>query len=91
MAQLHITEAEAARDFRAVLARVRKGDEVIIDQDRHPVAVIRSLKTSGRPISECIASARASGSMITMDEGFAADVEAGIRAHQEPWTPPSWD
>jgi antitoxin (DNA-binding transcriptional repressor) of toxin-antitoxin stability system len=71
MAQLHISEAEAARDFHTVLSRVRNGDEVIIDEDRRPVAVIRLLRTSGRPISECIASARASNSMATLDEGMS--------------------
>jgi len=32
MAQVHMTEAEAARDFHAVLARVREGSEVVIEE-----------------------------------------------------------
>ena len=31
MATVHVTEAEAARDFGGVLARVRAGDEVLIE------------------------------------------------------------
>jgi len=92
MAQVHMSEAELARDLHAVLEKVRQeGVEVIVEQDHRPVAVIRSTHRSGRPISECIASAKASGSRVTLDGGFAADVEEGIRSRQEPWNPPSWD
>jgi len=91
MAQVHMTEAEVARDFAAVLEKIQQGAEVVVEQDHRPVAVIRPLKRSGRPISECIASAKASGSKVTLDAGFAADVEEGIRSRQEPWNPPSWD
>jgi antitoxin (DNA-binding transcriptional repressor) of toxin-antitoxin stability system len=91
MAQVHMSEAEVTSNFAAVLEKLRHGMEVIVEQDRHPVAVIRSPKRSGRPISECIASARASASKVTLDGGFAADVEEGVRSRQEPWNPPSWD
>jgi antitoxin (DNA-binding transcriptional repressor) of toxin-antitoxin stability system len=91
MAQLHMTEAEVTKDFGAVLEKVRNGLEVVVEQDHRPVAVIRPLKRSGRRISECIASAEASGSKITLDGGLAADVEEGIKNRQEPWNPPSWD
>ena len=46
---------------------------------------------SGRPISECIASARVSGSKATLNDGFGKDVEEGIRERSQPWNPPSWD
>ena len=91
MATVHMSEAEVARDLHAVLAKVQRGVEVVIEQDHRPVAVIRSPARSGRPISECIASAKASGSKVTLDEGFAKDVEEGIRDRQQPWNPPSWD
>ena len=91
MAQVHISEAELARDLHAVLEKVRQGAEVVVEQDHRPVAVIRPPHRSGRLISECIASAKASGSKVTLDGGFAADVEEGIRSRQEPWNPPSWD
>lgn len=91
MAVLHISEAELARDVHAVLEKVRRGAEIVIEQDHRPVAVIKTPPSSGRLISECIASAKASGSKVTLDGGFAADVEEGIRNRQEPWNPPSWD
>ena len=91
MTQLHMTEAEVSGNFSDVLAKVRGGVEVVVEHDHQPVAVIRSARSSGRPISECIASARASGSKVTLDGGFAADVEEGIRSRQEEWNPPSWD
>ena len=62
-----------------------------MEQDHRPVAVIRLPKRSGRPILECIASSKANGSKVTLDGGFAANMEAGIRTRQEPWNPPSWD
>jgi antitoxin (DNA-binding transcriptional repressor) of toxin-antitoxin stability system len=86
-----MSEAEAAHDLHAVLAKVQQGLEVVIERDHRPVAVIRSPIRSGRPISECIASAKASGSKVTLDEGFAKDVEEGIRDRRQPWNPPSWD
>jgi len=42
MAVIHISEAEATRDFAAVLARVRDGEEVVIESNYRPVAVIKS-------------------------------------------------
>lgn len=91
MATLRITEAELARDVHAVLANVQEGVEVIVEQNHRPVATIKPPKRSGRPISECIASAKASGSKVMLDGGFGKDVEEGIRERSEPWNPPSWD
>jgi Phage integrase family len=33
MAELHMTEAEVARDFRAVLDRIRNGAEIVVERD----------------------------------------------------------
>jgi len=92
MAQVHITEAEAARDFHAVLAQVRKGAEIVIDEDDKPVAVLRAFEQPGRTISECIALAeqRERGYAITLDPDFAETVEEVVR-NRQPWNPPSWD
>lgn len=57
----------------------------------HQVSSTKTARRVGRPISECVESARASGSTVTLDGGFGADVEDGIRSRQEPWNPPSWD
>jgi antitoxin (DNA-binding transcriptional repressor) of toxin-antitoxin stability system len=83
MGTLRITEAELARDIHAVLAKVRTGVEVIVEQDHRPVATIRPPTRSGRPISACIASAKASGSKVTLDGGFGKDVEEGIRERSQ--------
>jgi prevent-host-death family protein len=39
---IHISVAEAASDFAGLLDRVRAGDEVVIEHDARPVAVLRS-------------------------------------------------
>jgi prevent-host-death family protein len=38
---IHISDAEAATDFASLLDRVRAGDEVVIEHDARPVAVLR--------------------------------------------------
>jgi antitoxin (DNA-binding transcriptional repressor) of toxin-antitoxin stability system len=91
MAQVHMTEAEVARDFHGVLAKVQQGDEVVVEQDHRPVAVIRSPLPQGRLLSECIALAEACGSKTTLDEGFMRDVEEGISSRSQPWKPPTWE
>ena len=40
MAVIHISEAEAVRDFAAVLAQVRAGAEIVIDSETLPVALL---------------------------------------------------
>ncbi|MFN7997015.1 MAG: hypothetical protein U0Q18_25605 [Bryobacteraceae bacterium] len=79
MGTLHISDAELARDPYAVLAKVEAGVEVVVERDHRPVATIKAPRRSGRPISECIASAKASGSNVILDGGFGDDVEEGIR------------
>jgi len=53
--------------------------------------VIKSPLARGRKISAVIATLEASGANAVIDEDFARDVEEGIKAHREPWNPPSWD
>jgi antitoxin (DNA-binding transcriptional repressor) of toxin-antitoxin stability system len=88
---VRITEAELARDTHAVLAKVREGVEVIVEQDHRPVAVIKTPQSAGRLLSEAIALAEARGSTATLDEGFMKDVEEGIASRSQPWTPPAWE
>ena len=89
---IHISEAEAARNFADVLARVRAGAEVVID-GHEPVVVSRraSKREPGRLLSESIALAEAHGSTVTLDGDFARDLEAIINSHREPLKPPEWD
>lgn len=91
MAQVHMTEAEVARDLHEVLAKVQQGIEVVVEQDHRAVAVIRSPLPKGRLLSECIALAEARGSTATLDEGFMKDVEEGIATRSQLWKPPAWE
>jgi len=91
MSQVHMTEAEVARDLHEVLAKVLNGVEVVVEQDHRPVAVIRSAIPAGRLLSECIALAEARGSTATLDEGFMKDVEEGIASRSQRWSPPAWE
>jgi hypothetical protein len=91
MAVLRVTESELASDIHAVLAKVREGVEVIVEQDHRPVAVIRLPHRSGRPISEVVRRAKERNSRVTLDPDFGKDLEAIIASHQQPWNPPSWE
>jgi antitoxin (DNA-binding transcriptional repressor) of toxin-antitoxin stability system len=83
MATIRISEAEAARDFAGVMARVRAGTEVVIESDARAVAVVRPATVPpGRLLSESIASAEARGSMATLDGDFSRDLEAVIKILQ---------
>lgn len=92
---IHISAADAARDFATVLARVCAGAEVIIERDTQPVAVVRPAGPVRRSISECIALAKAheeeTGQSPVLDPDFAADVKAAVESHREPLNPSAWD
>ncbi|MGB8535302.1 MAG: hypothetical protein WCD57_02735 [Acidobacteriaceae bacterium] len=91
MAVIHISEAEAARDFAALLARVRAGAEVVIDDDASPAVVLRvAAERRVRRLSESLRLAKEHGSTVTLDGGFAIDLEAAINSHPEPLKS-SWD
>lgn len=90
MEPVHISEADLARDIRAVLQRVETGTEVIIERNSQPVAILRPATPVRRKLSECIAMLDAD-STATIDPDFARDVEAAIESHREPLEPPAWD
>lgn len=94
MAKIHMSEADAARDFAALMARVRAGAEVVIENGTLPVAVIHTPVPPSRAISECIALAKKheeeTGEAPVLDADFAADVEEIIR-NRKPWNPPAWE
>jgi len=87
---IRISEAEAASNFTALLARVRAGAEVIIERGAEPVAVVHPAQPVRRTISECIA-LLPEDSTATIDPDFAKDVEAAIESHRDPLSPPAWD
>jgi antitoxin (DNA-binding transcriptional repressor) of toxin-antitoxin stability system len=88
---VHVTEAEAAKDFASVMSKVRAGAEVVIEKDALPVAVVKPPEPVLRLLSESLRLAREHGSTATLDGGFAKDVEAAIESHREPLDPPAWD
>lgn len=94
MATIRISEAEAARDFAGLLARVRAGAEIVIEKGDYPIAVIRTAEPPRRSISESIALAEARSKALgykpLMDAGFAADVEEIVRK-RKPRDLPAWD
>ena len=57
MATVHITESEAVRDLPALLARVRSGEEIVIETEASPAVVLRvaASEPRGRLLSESIA------------------------------------
>jgi antitoxin (DNA-binding transcriptional repressor) of toxin-antitoxin stability system len=93
---VRITEDELVSDIDSVLARVKNGDEVIVEQDHRAVAVIKTPPGGpGRKLSECIALAKAYenelGYTPVPDPGFAIDVRAAVDSRREPFLPPTWD
>ena len=90
MAELHMSDADVARNFTEVLAKVRQGAEIVVEHDRQPVAVLRPAVPPRRKISEVLA-LMSKTSAATMDADFARDVQAAIDSHREPLEPPAWD
>ncbi|HEU5341554.1 hypothetical protein [Edaphobacter sp.] len=95
MAVSHIPETEAARDFAGLLARVRAGEEIIIEREASPDVVLRvAAEPRGRLLSESIALAEAHakemGCEPVMDAEFAADMEEIIR-NRKPRDTSAWD
>jgi prevent-host-death family protein len=88
---IRISEAEAASDFAALMARVRSGVEVVIESNARPVAVVRPAEPYVRLLSESLRLAREHRSTATLDGDFGKDVEAAIESHREPLNPPAWD
>jgi antitoxin (DNA-binding transcriptional repressor) of toxin-antitoxin stability system len=88
---IHISELKAAQRFATLLARLGAGEEIVIEDDSRPVAVVHPAEPSVRLLSESLRLAREHGSTVTLDGDFGKDVEAGIASHQEPLEPPAWD
>ena len=90
VAVVHISEAEAVRDFAGLLAQVRAGAEVVIEQGANPVAVVRMPAPPRRSIEDCIALLPET-SLAVVDEDFSKDVAEAVAAHRETLNPPAWD
>jgi antitoxin (DNA-binding transcriptional repressor) of toxin-antitoxin stability system len=94
MGQVHISEAELARDLHAVIEKARQGTEVIVESNHQPIAVLSAAVPPRRTLSESIALAeqrdKDRGFAITLDPDFAAEVEQMVR-NRKPWNPSSRD
>ncbi len=94
MATIHISEADAARDFPGLMAKVRNGHEVVIENGSSSRAILRTEFSAPRTLSQCIELARqhelATGETPVLDADFAQDVAEIVR-NRKPWTPPAWD
>ncbi len=89
---IHISEKEAtATSVEALLAHVRAGAEVVIENGARAVAVLHPAEPYVRLLSESLRLAREHGSTATLDDHFAKDVEAAVESHREPLNPPAWD
>jgi antitoxin (DNA-binding transcriptional repressor) of toxin-antitoxin stability system len=42
--QVRMTQAEVTKNFAAVLEKLNRGDEVVVEQNHRPVAVIKPVK-----------------------------------------------
>jgi antitoxin (DNA-binding transcriptional repressor) of toxin-antitoxin stability system len=88
---IYISEAEAAgTNFTLLLARVRAGTEIIIENEKRPIAIIRAVEPVRRTIFECIA-LLPEDSTATIDSNFSKDVSAAVESQREPLNPPAWD
>ena len=91
---MRISCVDASRDFAGLMAMVRSGAEIIIEDGSYPPAVLRSAVLHPRTISESIEIARKlrleTGEAPVFDADFAEDMAETIR-NRKPWAPPSWD
>ena len=91
---IHISKLDASGHFANLVAQLRAGEEIVIEDDSRPVALVHSAAPIRRSVSECIALAKAheeeTGQSPVLDPDFADDMENIIRRRQT-WTPPPWD
>ena len=83
MATVHMSEAELASNLHEVLSKVQQGTEIMIEQNHRPVAVLKPSQPVGRMSTEVLADLKARGSNAVMDDGFAQDIEDGIKAQHQ--------
>jgi antitoxin (DNA-binding transcriptional repressor) of toxin-antitoxin stability system len=89
MATFHISREEAVKDIDGLIARVSKGDEIIIEENYSPVAVLQSPgKPKGRLLSETLRILEERGSKVTLDDQFGKDLTDIINSHREPLIDP---
>jgi len=77
---IHMSEDEAAGDFRSLLARVRQGAEVVIEHDAQAVAVVRPAERErGRLLSESLALAEAHAKELGFEPVMDSDFDSVLK------------
>jgi hypothetical protein len=69
---------------------VRQGIEVVVEHEHQPISVLKAAEPPLRTIAQILA-LMPKDSTATIDENFAADVDAAIDAHREPLDASKWD
>jgi antitoxin (DNA-binding transcriptional repressor) of toxin-antitoxin stability system len=77
MAAVHMTEADLVRDIASVMDRVQSGEEIIIERDARPLAVLRAATPRRRKLSEIMA-ALPEDSEARPDADFATEPSVGM-------------
>ena len=73
-AVVHMSEAEVVDNIAAVLAKIRGGSEIVIEQGDLKIAIVEQLKPAGRLISKLITDLKVRGVAVTMDDNCAHDI-----------------
>lgn len=89
MATFRISEADAARNLQAVLARLRAGEEIAIGSGSGTVTLIHIPGPTRRTTEEILA-LLPKDSPAVIDEDFNVDVAAAVEAHRESLDLPLW-
>jgi antitoxin (DNA-binding transcriptional repressor) of toxin-antitoxin stability system len=91
MAVIHIPEEEAAKDLSGLMAKVARGDEIVIKGVSMSARLIpeRPKGRTGKEMLEILANLP--GERGIMDEDFAPDVRSFRERHREPLDSTKWD
>ena len=82
---IHISEADAARDLAGLLARVRAGTEVVIENPTSLAVVLRTAEAHPvRRLSESLRLAKEHSSTVKLDGDFAQDLTNVLNSRPEP-------
>jgi antitoxin (DNA-binding transcriptional repressor) of toxin-antitoxin stability system len=95
---VHISEAEAARNFSALMDRALAGEEIVVRRGDKEIVVLvpeRKATPQGRTLDEILQLAREReaehGSLAKVDDEFAADMEKIHAEMNQPLDGSKWD
>ena len=91
MATLHISRDEALKDLNALITRAGTGDEIVIEEDSGPIAMLTQPLPKPRLLSESLRILEARGSNVTLDNEFGNDLTDVINQHREVLSDPNND